>query len=138
MQNQTVTSTATVPTARAARYGKQLASHMGRKVPFTWDEESGAGTVTFANGRVHAQLRATAEALVIEITSPETDLDNFEDVLGRHLVRFGTRDGLVCSWRRSDGTAGTLQRSTAPTESGGSTESTGSTEPGGPSEPVAD
>jgi hypothetical protein len=33
-----------------------------------------------------------------------------EDVVGRHLVRFGTRDELVVRWIRSDGTDGSVQR----------------------------
>ena len=35
-------SVATVTTSRAARYGKQLAAHMGRKISASWDGESGS------------------------------------------------------------------------------------------------
>jgi hypothetical protein len=31
-------------------------------------------------------------------------------VVGRHLVRFGTRDELVVEWVREGGAAGTVQR----------------------------
>ena len=34
-------SIASVPTQRPARYGKQLVSHMGRKIKGSWDGESG-------------------------------------------------------------------------------------------------
>ena len=35
-------SVATVPTERAARYGKQLVSHMGHKITGSWNEEAAA------------------------------------------------------------------------------------------------
>jgi hypothetical protein len=37
------------------------------------------------------------------------DLDRLEDVVGRHLVRFGARDELVVRWTRADGAQGTVQ-----------------------------
>lgn len=111
-----ITSIARVPTDRPARYGKQLASHMGRKVPFTWDAETDCGTVTFADGRVSAKLHGEPSALVLELDSTPEDVANYEDVLGRHLVRFGARDNLVCAWRRSDGTPGTTHVAPAETE----------------------
>jgi hypothetical protein len=104
-----VTSIARVRTDRPGRYGKQLASHMGRKVPFAWDAETDSGTVTFAEGRVSATLRAEPDVLVMELVSTPEDVARYEDVLGRHLVRFGTRDNLVCAWMRSDGSDGTTQ-----------------------------
>lgn len=110
-----VASVARVRTDRAARFGKQLAAHMSRKVPFSWDTETGSGAVAFADGRVTATLRAEPDALVLELDSPPQDVARYEDVLGRHLVRFGARDELVCAWTRSDGTEGTTQ--VAPNES---------------------
>ena len=41
------TSTARVPTDRPARYGKQLTSHMSRKITTAWDEETGSGSLLF-------------------------------------------------------------------------------------------
>lgn len=35
-----------------------------------------------------------------------------EDVVGRHLVRFGTRDELIVEWVRSHGGPGSVQRKT--------------------------
>ncbi|WP_374935444.1 DUF2218 domain-containing protein [Streptomyces resistomycificus] len=37
-------------------------------------------------------------------------LDRLEDVVGRHLVRFGAKDELVVEWRRDTGEPGTTQR----------------------------
>jgi uncharacterized protein len=34
------------------------------------------------------------------------ELVHIEDVVGRHLVRFGERDELVVSWVRADGSPG--------------------------------
>ena len=40
-------SVATVPTERAARYGKQLVSHMAHKITGSWDEEADSGYLLF-------------------------------------------------------------------------------------------
>lgn len=110
-----ITSVARVGTDRAARYGKQLAAHLGRRAVSTWDAETGTGSVAFAEGQASAQLRGEADALVMELDSTPEEVARYEDVLGRHLVRFGVRDELVCAWQRSDGTDGTIQ--VAPAES---------------------
>ena len=41
------TSTARVSTDKPARYGNQLASHMGRRIPAVWDEGSCLGELRF-------------------------------------------------------------------------------------------
>ena len=65
----------------------------------------GAG-VDLDGGR--AELTVVDGALDLRIDS--SDLDRFEDVIGRHLVRFGKRDELVVQWTRDDGTPGTSYR----------------------------
>ena len=40
-------SVARVVTDRPARYGRQLTSHMGRKITTTWDEASSTGSLSF-------------------------------------------------------------------------------------------
>ena len=40
-------SVARVATDRPARYGRQLTSHMGRKITTTWDEASSTGSLSF-------------------------------------------------------------------------------------------
>lgn len=113
------TSSATVPTDRPGRYGKQLASHLGRRVSSSWDDEAGTGEITFPFG--HAHLTAGEGELLLFVAGSadaEPDLqgaaglDRLEDVVGRHLVRFGTKDELVVQWQRSDGTPGTRQELT--------------------------
>ncbi|MFI6079354.1 DUF2218 domain-containing protein, partial [Actinoplanes sp. NPDC051343] len=59
----------------------------------------------------HLDLATTDNALILRLMVPaDDDVARLEDVIGRHLVRFGTRDELVVTWQRSDGTPGTEQR----------------------------
>jgi len=101
-----------VPTERAARYGKQLASHLGRKAISEWDEEAGRGSIIFSEGRGRAELVAEGACLRLQVYATPESVANLEDVVGRHLVRFGARDELVVTWTRADGSAGTEQRKT--------------------------
>jgi hypothetical protein len=102
-------STASVATDRPARYAKQLTSHLSRRANTSWDEETGRGWVELGdNGR--ASLIAGDGALEMRIESGTGDLDRFENVIGRHLVRFGKKDELVVQWTRDDGTPGTSYR----------------------------
>ena len=104
-------STAAVATERPGRYAKQLASHLGRKVPSAWDEESGEGSVEFPTGR--ATLAAGDGVLLLALVADDAEnLDRLEGVVGRHLVKFGAKDELVCAWTRSDGTPGNEHRHT--------------------------
>ena len=105
-------STARVGTDRPHRYAKQLAAHLGRRVEASWDDESGSGTVAF-QGSSAATLTAADGALVMELDAGDDELDRLEDVLGRHLARFGTKDELVVTWQRDNGTPGTTQRVTS-------------------------
>jgi hypothetical protein len=91
-------STATVSTQRADRYVKQLLSHMGRK----------AGVV--AEGDGHRLTLSTGSCIVIahpdEIeliatADSEPALRTVEDVVARHLERFGNRDELHVAWHPS-------------------------------------
>jgi hypothetical protein len=90
-------STGRTRTDRGARYGKQLAAHLGRRHGSEWSEEEGSGTITFGEGT--AVLRTSPDELVITVTG--ADLDQLEDVVERHLVRFGERDELSIQWTRS-------------------------------------
>jgi hypothetical protein len=99
-------STASVATDRPGRYAKQLVSHLSRRLSTEWDEASGTGWIQLDTGR--AELSARTDALDIRIDAD--DLDRFEDVIGRHLVRFAKKDVLVVQWARGDGTPGTSYR----------------------------
>ncbi|MGW7023310.1 DUF2218 domain-containing protein [Streptomyces decoyicus] len=101
-------SHARVATDRPHRYAKQLAAHLGRRINATWDEESGQGRLAFPNGT--GTLAAIPGALVLTVESSEPNLAALEDVVGRHLVRFGLKDELVVQWRREHTTADAAQR----------------------------
>ncbi|MFF7330067.1 DUF2218 domain-containing protein [Streptomyces sp. NPDC008150] len=99
---------ARVATDRPHRYAKQLASHLGRRSTTTWDEEGGVGTIVFQNGT--GSLTAAEGALLLTVETDPENLDLLEGVVGRHLVRFGTKDELVVTWHRENGEPGTTQR----------------------------
>lgn len=88
-------STARVPTDASARYAKQLASHLGRRIEVEavgdgWRLRIGGGT---------CELLPRTDALLLSATAPDAEsLAAVEDVVGRHLVRFGARAGLSVEW----------------------------------------
>jgi uncharacterized protein len=101
-------SEARVVTDRPHRYAKQLAAHLGRKVESSWDEETGRGALAFGLGS--ATLAAEPGVLLLAVEGEAGNLDRLEDVVGRHLVRFGSKDELVAEWHRDNGLPGTVQR----------------------------
>lgn len=56
-----------VPTDRPERYGKQLVSHMSRKVPGTFDVQARQGSITFPKEPVHAAKQHTDAAPVQDL-----------------------------------------------------------------------
>jgi hypothetical protein len=102
-----VTTRAAVLTSRSARYGKQLVSHLSRRSEGEWSE-AGTGWVAFGAGRLTLTTDEAALHLNLVADDPQ-DLARLEDVVGRHLVRFGTRDELRVTWEREDGTPGSEQ-----------------------------
>ena len=95
-----LTSTAVVPTDHAARYAKQLLSHLGRKAGVTpIDGEPDGGLLRLSAGT--GVVRPRADHLLLEASADDAEsLALVEDVLGRHLERFGARRELTVSWRR--------------------------------------
>ena len=112
-------STAIVPTQRAARYGKQLVSHMGHKITGSWDEEAASGYLLFDRegpvlGRV--DVIASPSDLRLELRTTPERAAHLEHVAGIHLARFGARDGLAIAWQRTDGSEGSVQGPLTPEE----------------------
>ena len=102
-------STATVPTARPTRYGKQLVAHMAHKITGAWDEASSTGYLLFdregpAAGRV--DVSCSPDSLLLRLASTS---ERAQHLVGIHLARFGARDSLAVSWQRIDGGEGTHQ-----------------------------
>lgn len=94
------TSTAIVATDAPARYAKQLLAHLGRKNTVEQVEgDPDGGRLIFAYGS--ATLHPAADQLVMNAIAVDAEsLARVEDVLARHLVRFGTRRELVVTWSR--------------------------------------
>ncbi len=112
-------STANVPTQRAARYGKQLVTHMAHKVTGAWDEEAGSGYLLFdREGPILGRFDVIASAsdLRLELRTTPERADHLEHIAGIHLARFGVRDALTISWRRTDGSTGTTQGPLTPAD----------------------
>ena len=112
-------SVAIVPTERAARYGKQLVSHMGHKITGSWDEETSSGYLLFdREGPVLGRFDVVAlpSALTIELRTEPERADRLEFIVGIHLARFGARNSLAISWERTDGSEGTTQGPLTPEE----------------------
>jgi uncharacterized protein len=102
-----------MPTDRPSRYGKQIVSHLTRRATGQWSDETNAGTITFEDDAVVAELACEPDALTIALRGTRDLVPTFEAVIGDHLVRFGVRDVLVVSWTRSDGSPGTVQSNAA-------------------------
>ena len=112
-------SVATVPTERAARYGKQLVSHMAHKITGSWDEDAGSGYLLFdREGPILGRFDVVASAsdLRLELRTEPERADRLEFIVGIHLARFGARDSLAISWERTDGSEGTTQGPLTPEE----------------------
>jgi hypothetical protein len=92
------TSTAAVPTDAAERYAKQLLAHIGRKNSVEpIDGSPSGGRLVFAYGT--GTVRPGTGCLVLEAAAPDAEsLARVQDVLGRHLERFGARRELVVTW----------------------------------------
>lgn len=95
------TSVATVATERAPRYGKQLVSHLGRRSVGAWDETAETGSLVMGDGVARVSLTSAPSALIIEVRADSGDIATYEDVVGRHLERFGERDELAVEWVRA-------------------------------------
>jgi hypothetical protein len=90
-----LTARADVPTDAPARYAKQLVSHLGRRVE--WTTDGPVSTATIAGGTGIVEVGDGILTLHAEASDAET-LARVQDVLGRHLERFGQRNELVVTW----------------------------------------
>jgi hypothetical protein len=92
-------STAVVTTDAPARYAKQLLSHLGRKTTIEpIDGVPDGGRLVFAFGTGTVRPDEGELVLVAEARDAEA-LAHVEDVLARHLERFGARRELVVNWQ---------------------------------------
>lgn len=90
-------TTARVRTDRPERYLKQLASHMGHKVPVVLEGRSAEVRFGFAT----AVLTATKAHLLMQVSAAtDADARRAAEVLGSHLLRFATADELTVTWEQ--------------------------------------
>lgn len=88
-------ASARVATDSAARYAKQLAAHLGRRLEVR--EEDGGTRLLFGNGSC---LMVTSDA-ALELIADADDaagVETVKDVVARHLERFGQRNELTVVW----------------------------------------
>jgi hypothetical protein len=89
-------STARVPTGQPERYIKQIVSHLGHRAG-TELLPDGQGIVRLDVGQ--CLLTPGPDGLVLAATAADSDgLLRVQDVVGRHLARFGAREGIVVNW----------------------------------------
>ncbi|MEU0481780.1 DUF2218 domain-containing protein [Streptosporangium sp. NPDC006013] len=92
-----VVSIANVATTAAARYAKQLASHLGRKAEVENLPDGGYRLVLQAGEGV---LTPEADRLVMRADAADAaSLEVVKDKLGRHLEHFGRRNELTVTWQ---------------------------------------
>jgi hypothetical protein len=117
-----LTAEAQVETGRPSRYLVQLCQHFSHKGGFLghrrpaflmpdlihveWSETH--GIVSFGWGQCTMQASTGILTLHAEADSEE-NLQRVQDVVARHLGRFGRRDHLAVNWQRP-GTPGTQPR----------------------------
>jgi hypothetical protein len=88
-------ATALVATDAAARYAKQLAAHLGRRLEVR--DEDGGTRLVFADGSCLMVASDTGLELLVD-AEDAASLDNVKDVVARHLERFGQRNELTVVW----------------------------------------
>ncbi|WP_214369334.1 DUF2218 domain-containing protein [Pseudonocardia sp. H11422] len=101
-----LTSTAVIRTDSAVRYAKQLLAHLGHKnVVEPLEGAPHAGRIRFAYGS--GTVRPEGDLLVLDAAAADAAaLARVEDVLARHLERFGARRAIAVTWEREAEAAG--------------------------------
>jgi uncharacterized protein len=92
-----MSSTSRVVTAKAIPYMRQLCKHFGHKHEADYGERS--GTIRLPYGLCELQAEDAELRLSVSAANAQ-DLERLEHVIGSHLERFGSRDGLAVAWRR--------------------------------------
>ena len=91
-------SVADVPTDAAARYAKQLLTHMSHKVTVeTIEGEPLGGRLVFDYET--AAVIPRPDRLTLSATAADAEsLARVQDVVSRHLQRFGARRAIAVEW----------------------------------------
>jgi uncharacterized protein len=87
-------ASAIVLTEVPERYAKQLLAHLGRKPTI----QVRAQTLIFDYGTATVRAKEDRLVLRVEAADPES-LARLQDVVARHLIRFGRRAELIVNWQ---------------------------------------
>jgi hypothetical protein len=91
-----IESVARVATGRPERYLRQLVDHLGHRLS-TGHLEDGRGEII--RDRARCTLEAADGSLVLTATGEDAEaLRRIQDVVARHLERFGGRESLQVQW----------------------------------------
>ena len=91
-----ITSHAQVATDKPVAYMRQLCKHFGHKTDASFGDDS--GYIQFDFGR--CELRAENSTLRLDVSASDDEQhERMERVIGSHLERFGSRDGLTVTWQ---------------------------------------
>lgn len=90
-------TTAIVSTTHASRYLQQLCKHWAHKFTVEFTPES--GRIDLGENRV-VMLNASEQNLTATIEAPEATLEQMENVVSSHMVRFAFREELIFNWMR--------------------------------------
>lgn len=87
---------------------------MSKNLDTRWDAEAGRGHISFP-GELAGELEMIAGdgVLLLQLEGPVEKIAQLEEVVGKHLVRFGNRDELVVAFKRHGGVEGTVWRNDA-------------------------
>jgi|SRR5690242_3802784 len=95
---------AEIPTDAAERYAKQLLTHLGHKVTYEpLEDEPLGGRLVFSYATATVVPAADRLTLTARAADPAS-LERVQDVLKRHLERFGARRELRVEWRTEPST----------------------------------
>ena len=105
-------SQARIVTERPERYVKQLVDHLAHRLSTRLGDD-GDGVIEVERGQ--CRLHAEAGVLVLAAVAEDEDaLRHVQDVVGRHLERFGARADLRVGWSTVTGSPGDASGMPAP------------------------
>ncbi|WP_298281364.1 DUF2218 domain-containing protein [Acidocella sp.] len=87
---------AVIKTGHARRYLGQFVKHFAHKLETARAETNDHGEVNFPIGQ--CRLNADDTSLSLTLAAPPAEMPKLQDVVARHLVRFGFREELAISW----------------------------------------
>lgn len=88
---------AIVPTASASRYLQQLCKHWAHKFAVEFTPEH--GQIDLGENRI-VTLDADAEKLTASIEADADKLEQLEEIVESHIVRYAFREELLFNWVR--------------------------------------